>query len=218
MINCPIQNGVIFAYNPCTSSSAAASAKSLQLCPTLCNPIDPTMLLCPWDSPGKNTGVGRHFLLQCVKMKSESEVTQSFLTLSDPMVCSLPVSSVHGIFQSRVVEWGATAFPVHPLVYVKASLHYLQHLRQYTWYVYSCKCNINAVEVASIWQIQSMVDWLWRCGACGYRGLTVIFFSFRQEIQPMSGSGHLWPNRWKRRKKEKNSWKQKALSRSITIQ
>ena len=158
MINCPIQNGVIFAYNPCTSSSAAASAKSLQLCPTLCNPIDPTMLLCPWDSPGKNTGVGCHFLLQCVKMKSESEVTQSFLTLSDPMVCSLPVSSVHGIFQSRVVEWGATAFPVHPLVYVKASLHYLQHLRQYTWYVYSCKCNINAVEVASIWQIQSMVD------------------------------------------------------------
>ena len=59
----------------------------------------------PWDSPGKNTGVGCHFLLQCVKVKSESEVAQSCLTLSDPMDCSLPGSSVHGIFQARVLEW-----------------------------------------------------------------------------------------------------------------
>ena len=66
----------------------------------------------PWDSPGKNTGVGCHFLLQCMKVKSESEVTQLCLTLSDPMDCSLPGSSVHGIFQSRVLEWGATAFSV----------------------------------------------------------------------------------------------------------
>ena len=70
----------------------------------------PTRLPRPWDSPGKNTGVGCHFLLQCMKVKSESEVTQSSLTLSDPMDCSLPGSSVHGIFQARVLEWGAIAF------------------------------------------------------------------------------------------------------------
>ena len=64
----------------------------------------------PWDSPGKNTGVGCHFLLQCMKVKSESEVTQSCPTLSDPMDCSLAGSSVHGIFQARVLEWGAIAF------------------------------------------------------------------------------------------------------------
>ena len=70
----------------------------------------PIRLLCPWDSPGKNTGVGCHFLLQCMKVKSESEVAQSCPTLSDPMDCSLPGSSVHGIFQARVLEWGAIAF------------------------------------------------------------------------------------------------------------
>ena len=64
----------------------------------------------PWDSPGKNTGVGCHFLLQCMKVKSESEVAQSCPTLSDPMDCSLPGSSFHGIFQARVLEWGAIAF------------------------------------------------------------------------------------------------------------
>ena len=64
----------------------------------------------PWDSPGKNTGVGCHFLLQCMKVKSESEVAQLCLTLSDPMDCSLPGSSIHGIFQARVLEWGAVAF------------------------------------------------------------------------------------------------------------
>ena len=70
----------------------------------------PTTLPCPWDSPGKNTGVGCHFLLQCMKVKSESEVAQSCPTLRDPMDCSLPGSSVHGIFQARVLEWGAIAF------------------------------------------------------------------------------------------------------------
>ena len=70
----------------------------------------PTRLPRPWDSPGKNTGVGCHFLLQCMKVESESEVAQSCLTLSDPMDCSPPGSSVHGIFQARVLEWGAIAF------------------------------------------------------------------------------------------------------------
>ena len=70
----------------------------------------PNRLPCPWDSPGKNTGVGCHFLLQCMKVRSESEVAQSCPTLSDPMDCSLPGSSRHGIFQARVLEWGAIAF------------------------------------------------------------------------------------------------------------
>ena len=70
----------------------------------------PTRLPRPWDPPGKNTGVGCHFLLQCMKVKSEREVAQSCPTLCDPMDCSLPSSSVHGIFQTRVLELGATAF------------------------------------------------------------------------------------------------------------
>ena len=74
----------------------------------------PTRLLCPWDSPGKNTGVGCHFLLQCMKVKSEREVAQSCPTLSDPMDYNLPGSSVHGIFQARVLEWDAIAFSASP--------------------------------------------------------------------------------------------------------
>ena len=70
----------------------------------------PTRLPCPWDSPGKNNGVGCHFLLQCMKVKSESEVAQSCLTLSDPMDFNLPGSSIHGILQGRVLEWVAIAF------------------------------------------------------------------------------------------------------------
>ena len=69
----------------------------------------PTRLPHPWDSPGKDTGVGCHFLLQCMKVKSESEVAQLCPTLSNPMDCSLPDSSIHGIFQARVLEWGAIA-------------------------------------------------------------------------------------------------------------
>ena len=72
--------------------------------------LQPTRLPRPWDSPGKNTGVGCHVLLQCMKVESESEVAQSCLTLSDPMDCSLPGSSIHGIFRATVLEWGAIAF------------------------------------------------------------------------------------------------------------
>ena len=72
----------------------------------------PTRLPCPWDSPSKNSGVGCHFLLQCMKVKSESEVAQSCPTCSDPMDCSPPGSSIRGIFQARVLEWGAIAFSV----------------------------------------------------------------------------------------------------------
>ena len=73
----------------------------------------PTRLPHPWDSPGKNTGVGCHFLFQCMKMKSQNEVAQSCPTLSNPMDCSLLGSSIHGIFQARVLEWGATAFSMN---------------------------------------------------------------------------------------------------------
>ena len=94
------------------SIAAAAAAKSLQSCPTLCDPIDrqPIRLPHPWDSPGKNTGVGGRFLLQCMKVKSEREVAQLCPTLSGPMDYSPPGSSVRGSFQARVLEWVAIAF------------------------------------------------------------------------------------------------------------
>ena len=93
------------------SIRAAAAAKSLQLYPTLQpHRWKPTRLPHPCNSPGKNTRVGCHLLFQCMKVKSESEVGQSCPTLSDPMDCSPSGSSVHGIFQARVLEWGAIAF------------------------------------------------------------------------------------------------------------
>ena len=96
--------------------AAAAAAKSLQLCPTLqLQRWQPTRLRRPWDSPGKNIGVSCHFLLQCRKLKSESDVAQSFLTPRDPLDCSPPGSSVHGIFQARVLEWGATVNTTYSL-------------------------------------------------------------------------------------------------------
>ena len=92
--------------------AAAAAAKLLQSCPTLCDPIEgsPPGSPIPGILQGKNTGVGCHFLLQCMKVKSESEVAQSCPTLSDAMDCSPPGSSIHGIFQARVLEWGVIAF------------------------------------------------------------------------------------------------------------
>ena len=101
----PVKNGQKSGYG-------AAAAKSLQSCLTLCDPTDgsPPGSPGPLGSPGKNTGVGCHFLLQCMKGKSESEVAQSCPTPSDPMDCSLPGSSIHGIFQARELEWVAIAF------------------------------------------------------------------------------------------------------------
>ena len=93
------------------TAAAAAASKSLQSWLTLCDPVDGSLPGSrPWDSPGKNNGVGCHFLFQCMKVKSESEVTQSCSTLRDSMDCSLPGSSVHGILQARVLEWGAIVF------------------------------------------------------------------------------------------------------------
>ena len=75
--------------------------------------LQPTRFPHPWDSPGKNTGVGCHFLLQCMRVKSESEIAQSYPTLSDPMEYNLPGFSIHGIFQARVLELGAIALLMH---------------------------------------------------------------------------------------------------------
>ena len=81
----------------------------------------PTRLPCPWDSLGKNTGVGCHFLLQCMKVKSESEFAQLCPTPSDPMDCSAPGSSVHGIFQARGLQWGAIELFLPNLLYLLIS-------------------------------------------------------------------------------------------------
>ena len=99
------------------TATATATAKLLQSCPTLCDLKDgqPTRLPRLWDSPGKNTGVGGHFLLQCMEVKSEREVAQSCLILRHSMGCNLPGSSIHGIFQARVLEWVAIAFSVYLL-------------------------------------------------------------------------------------------------------
>ena len=96
-----------FPFHPYLCCCSVASVVSNSVRP---HRQQPTRLPHPWDSPGKNTRVGCHFLLQCMKVKSKSEVAQSCLTLRNPMDCSPPGSSVHGIFQARVLEWGAITF------------------------------------------------------------------------------------------------------------
>ena len=98
--------------SPTIINDHAAAAKSTSAVSDSMQPHrrQPTRLHHHWDSPGKNPGVGCRFLLQCMKVKSESEVTQSCPTLWDPMDCGPPGSSIHGIFQARGLEWGAIAF------------------------------------------------------------------------------------------------------------
>ena len=103
----------------------------------------PTRLPHPWDSSGKNTGVGCHFLLQSMKVKSESEVAQSCPTLSNPMDCSPPGSSIHGIFQARVLEWGANTFK--KFVKIELSNHCCLYFRKM---ICVCVCE-TGVEVKS---------------------------------------------------------------------
>ena len=121
--------------------AAAAAAKSLQSCPTHVQPHrrQPTRLPRPWDSPGKNTGVGCHFLLQCMKVKNESDVAQSGPTLSDPMHCSLPGSSIHGIFQARVLEWVAIAFS-NICAYIFKNLSYKMSISYICTYQVISRC------------------------------------------------------------------------------
>ena len=128
----------------------------------------PTRLLRPWDSPGKNTGVGCHFLLQCMKVKSESEVVQSCPTLRNSMDSSPPGSSVHGIFQARVLEWGAIAFsdPVcslQPYFFLRVDVKNIQmsmrictslwsHCLVSFWYI---RFALNSVQVFT-WDLKCM--------------------------------------------------------------
>ena len=126
----------------------------------------PTRLPCPWDSPGKNTGVGCHFLLQGRKVKSESEVAQSYLTFSDPMVYSLPGSSAHGIFQARVLEWGAIAFSEN----IENYKILMKEIKKDTnrWRNIPCSCirRINIVKMSnypkqSVDSMQSLSSYQW---------------------------------------------------------
>ena len=111
------------------SSSFPAAAKLLPTCPTLCNPIDgsPPGSAIPGIHPG-NTGVGCHFLLQYMKLKSESEVARC-LTLSNPMDCSLSGSSLHGTFQARVLESGVIAFSVNAMYILTGTYYFSNHIR-----------------------------------------------------------------------------------------
>ena len=113
----------------------------------------PTRLPGPWDPPGKNTGVGCHFLLQCMKVKSESEVAQSCPTLSGPMDCSLPGSSVHWIFQARVLEWGQWRLNLFNFFFVCLFAQIMEIL--YWWgsflkRFYYCYCKV-APDVSDLW-------------------------------------------------------------------
>ena len=115
----------------------------------------PTRLPRPWDSPGKNTGVGCHFLLQCMKVKSESEVAQLCPTLSDPMDHSLPGSSVHGIFQARVLEWGAIAFSIY-----KWNNKIICHLFFCVWLISPSKMFPRFILVLECIEISLIFFWL----------------------------------------------------------
>ena len=112
------------SIEPCCCCCCVASVVSDSVWP---HKRQPTRLPHPWDSPGKNTGVGCHFLLQCMEVKSESEVAQLCLTLRDPMDCSLPGSSVHGICQAGVLEWGVIAFSNNGML--------LSHKKEWYWVI-----------------------------------------------------------------------------------
>ena len=119
-----------------------------------------TRLPRPWDSPGKNTGVGCLSLLQCMKVKSESEVAQSCPTLSDPMVCSPPGSSVHGIFQARVLQWGAIAFSVTK---TNLGVTIAEYLTYQSLLMLRSRCaNSQGVQPTNFWQvnyIELLLNW-----------------------------------------------------------
>ena len=113
----------------------------------------PTRLPCPWGSLGENTGVGCHFLLQCMKVKSESEVAQLCPTLRDPMDCSLPGSSVHGIFQARVLEWVAIEATI--IVVSNFVSYYYVYYQDNRCHVYS---NLKIHSIIQVFPIYSNND------------------------------------------------------------
>ena len=122
----------------------------------------PTRLPHPWDTPDKNTGVGCHFLLQCMKVKSESEAAQLCLTLSDPTDCSPPGSSAHGIFQARVLEWGAIAFSTGTLEAHQIWLPQTFFSVQSHW----CSAFFMDSMYLNVWWDQELKSWInrWKGG------------------------------------------------------
>ena len=127
----------------------------------------PTSLPHPWDSPGKNTGMGCHFLLQCMKVKSESEVAQSCPTLCHPMDYRLPGSSVHGIFQARILEWGAIAFSNdQPRHHINKQRHYFANKgpssQSYVFPVVMNGCESWTIKKAECQRIDAFELWCWR--------------------------------------------------------
>ena len=119
----------------------------------------PTRLPRPWDSPGKNTGVVCHFLLQCMKVKSESEIAQWFPTLSNPMDCSPPGSSVHGIFQARGLEWGAIAFSN---TYIHMYINVYICNRMYV-YIYIYKTPVHSCLHKYTYTCMHINVYIWKC-------------------------------------------------------
>ena len=107
----------------------------------------PTRLLCPWDSPGKNTGVGCHFLLQCMTVKSQSEVTRSCPTLSNPTDCSLSGSSVHGIFQARVLDATAFSTSCFKSLQILGMVSYFNSTRHSTGCVVVSHCGLISISL-----------------------------------------------------------------------
>ena len=127
----------------------------------------PTRLPRPWDSPGKNTGVSCQFCLQCKKVKSESEVTQSCPTLSNPMDCSLPGSSIHGIFQARVLEWGAIAFSV---ITIGAGNHFRREYLGWGSFLFIERtANANQKQTWHVQEAHKRLPWPEQSGPGGQR-------------------------------------------------
>ena len=146
----------------------------------------PTRFPCPWDSPGKNTGVACHFLLQCMNVKSESEVAQSCPTLSNPMDYSPPGSSVHGICQARVLEWVAIAFSSQMQWSSKKIL---------SKYVPTTKpCNSNFNQISTEWGPKDVFPELWS-GATKGRHLQIRKKVLRLRVSGMCPAALNQPSR-----------------------
>ena len=143
-----------FKFKMWVISSSGAVSRSAVSDSSRPHGLQPTRLLHPWHSPGKNTGVGCHFLLQCMKVKSESEVAQSCPTLRNPMDCSLPGSSIHGIFQARVLQWGAIAFSPRMIRKRQMKTTMREHLNPLRM------ASIKKTEITEITSVAGLAWWL----------------------------------------------------------